>query len=257
MPGAAWARDVLHLRVGTTIAASGLADVLLPAFEKDTGLVVELTAGSSGLSLQDAREGRMDALLVNAPAAEEAFMADGSGIVRKTVMADHYVIVGPKDDPAGVAGARSASEAFKRIEHQGSTFVSRSDDSGNNQTELSIWRQAGVEPYGTWYFETGQGVADSLHVAEERQAYMLVDWSTWLKRAGDAGDGLTVLYDGSRDLPNRYCVIAVNPETQPGINLERAQRLVDWLTSPRAQTLIGDYQINGQHPFAPAHAGRD
>lgn len=247
----AHAQEVLRLRLGTSIVGSGIDSVLLPAFTKETGILIDVSASGAGPSLRDARSGGIDILFVNAPEAEAVFMEAGAGAIRKPVMADHYVLVGPKSDPANVAGAASAEEAFRRIARTQSPFVSRGDDSGDAQTELSVWRKAGIEPYGDWYFETGLGVTRSLGIATERGAYMLVDWATWLQAMADGVDRLALLLDGDSSLPDLFSVIAVNPSMNPSVNIDRAQRFVDWLTSEPAQALIRGYEINGTHPFKP------
>ena len=252
LASSAHAQEVLRLRLGTAIVGSGISKVLLPAFTRDSGMVVDVSAGGSGPSLRDARSGAIDVLFINAPEAEQAFMADGAGVMRKPVMSDYYIIVGPIGDPADVANARDAVEAFRRIARTQSNFVSRGDDSGNNQEELSIWQKAGIQPYGDWYFETGLGVSPSLDIASEREAYMLVDQATWLHARAAGKNRLKPVFDGSKTLPDLYSVIAVNPSEHPAVNLKRARRFVDWLTSRPAQDIIRQFQINGVHPYRPA-----
>jgi tungstate transport system substrate-binding protein len=248
----AHAQEVLRLRLGTAIIGSGISKVLLPAFTEDSDIVVDLSASGSGLSLRDARSGAIDVLFINAPDAEKAFMADGAGIIRKPVMSDHYVIVGPAGDPADVANAPNAEDAFRRIARTQSNFVSRADDSGNNQEELSIWGKAGIEPFGDWYYETGLGVIQSLATAADRGAYMLVDWATWLQAGASGKNHLKLVFDGSKTMPDVFSVIAVNPASHPAVNLARARSFIDWLTSEPAQELIRQYEINGEHPYTPA-----
>jgi tungstate transport system substrate-binding protein len=244
------AQEVLRLRVATALSGSGVMDVLRPAFTRDTGLIVQTSVAGSGRSLRDGMNGVVDVLFVNAPPAEAAFMAAGAGLTRWPVMRGHYLLVGPPDDPADVAHAAGAADAFRRIAGKAAMFVSRADDGGGHQREMAIWRMAGIEPYGDWYYEVGLGVQRSLAVAEERHAYMLVDEATWLNHG--KGQALAVLYRGDPAFEAVYSVIAVNPALDVAVNSGHARRFISWITSPPAQALIAAYEVKGVHPFQPA-----
>jgi tungstate transport system substrate-binding protein len=249
LPSGASAQEVARVRVSTAVAGSGIIDVLAPAFTRDTGIIVQVSVAGSGRSLRDGLNGTVDLLFLNAPDVEPAFMAAGGGVIRRSVMRGHYVLVGPAGDPAGVASASSAAEAFQRIQDSGSMFVSRADDSGGHQREMAIWRLAGIEPYGDWYYEAGLGVRRTLALAEERRGYMLVDEATWLNFGNQ--QTLTVLYRGVPQFDDLYSVIAVNPARDEAVNLDHARRFIDWIASPPVQELIGGYEVKGVRPFEP------
>lgn len=249
----AGAQEVLRLRVGTAVAGSGLVDVLRPAFTRETGIIMQTSVAGSGRSLRDGMNGAMDVLFVNAPEAEAAFMAAGAGLLRAPVMRGRYVLVGPPGDPADVAQAGGAAEAFRRIRDAAAMFVSRADDSGGHQREMAIWGQAAIEPYGDWYYEVGLGAWRSLAVAEQRGAYMLVDEATWLNH-GSPG-GLAVLLRDDPAFGTVYSVIAVNPALEPTVNVDHARRFISWITAPPAQALIAAYTVKGVHPFVPTGRG--
>jgi tungstate transport system substrate-binding protein len=244
------AQEVLRLRVATALSGSGVIDVLRPAFTRDTGLIMQTSVAGSGRSLRDGMCGVVDVLFVNAPEAEAAFMAAGAGLSRTPVMRGHYVLVGPPDDPADVAHATGAADAFRRIGDTACMFVSRADDGGGHQREMAIWRMAGIEPYGDWYYEAGLGVRRSLAVAEERHAYMLIDEATWLNHGN--GQALAILYRGGAALDAVYSAITVNPALDAAVNAGHARQFISWITSAPAQALIAGYEVKGVHPFQPA-----
>jgi tungstate transport system substrate-binding protein len=238
------------LATTTSTQDSGLLDVLVPLFEKETGYHVKPIAVGAGAAMKLGQQGEADVLLVHSPKDEAAFMAAGYGVNRHLVMYNDFVIVGPADDPAGIHGL-PALEAMKRIAAKQATFVSRGDDSGTNKLELSLWQQAGITPKGSWYVESGTGMGDTLNLANERRAYTITDRGTYLalKQRLD----LPILVEGDPVLINIYHVIAVNPARYKTINAAGAQAFIDFLLDPATQKVIGDFgrEKYGQPLFTP------
>ncbi len=242
--------SLLRLATTTTTANSGLMDYLIGEFSRDTGIDVHVIAVGTGMALRLGREGDVDVLLVHAREAEERFVIDGYGIDRREVMYNHFVIVGPRSDPAGVAGSPAAAEALRRIHDSQATFISRGDDSGTHRRELLLWRDAGRRPGGRWYREVGQGMGKTLQIANEIDAYTMTDRGTWL--AYRARLEINLLYANDNELFNPYGIIAVNPKRHPDVNYAAASRLIRWITAPPAQKLIDDFRVQGQTLFVPA-----
>ena len=243
----------LILATTTSTQDSGLLDVILPLFEKQTGATVEVIAVGSGQALKMGEDGNADVLLVHSPAAEKTFMEGQHGVRREDVMYNDFVIVGPESDPAGIKGTTDAVEAFKKIAASGAPFISRGDKSGTHSKELSIWTKAEMEPKGNWYISTGQGMGEVLTMAEEQQAYTLTDRATYLARTKD-GLKLALLIEGDKALFNPYGVIAVNPAKSDKINAELAQKFIDWIISVPIQEAIGRFGVAdfGQPLFVPS-----
>ncbi len=234
----------------TSTANSGLFDYLLPTFTKKTGIEVRVVAVGTGKAIRLARNGDADVLFVHHKPSEEAFVADGLGVARFDVMYNDFVMVGPKADPAGIKGLKTADQALKKISATKAAFASRGDDSGTNKKELSLWKSAGVDPKGasgTWYRETGSGMGATLNVASGMDAYSLTDRATWLKFK-NKGD-LTILVEGDAVLFNQYGIILVNEKKHPHIKTALGQTFVDWMVSAEGQTKIGEYQILGNQAF--------
>jgi tungstate transport system substrate-binding protein len=189
-------------------------------------------------------------LLVHDRAAEDAFVAAGWGVNRRDVMHNDFVIVGPVEDPAKVAAAGSAADAFGRIAAAGATFVSRGDKSGTNVKELDIWAKAGGKPTGKWYKEVGQGMGAVLTMSMDLKAYTLADRGTWLAMK-DKLPGMKILSQGDPFLFNPYGVIAVNPVKWPKANYLAAMQYIAWVTSPEGQKIVRDYKIGGEQLFTP------
>lgn len=232
----------LILATTTSTYDSGLLDYLLPAFEEKYGVKVDVIAVGTGQALALGRDGNADVLLIHDPVQEEAFMAEGHGIRREAVMYNDFVLAGPPTDPAGIRGMTRAVEAFQRIAATESPFISRGDESGTHNKEKKIWRQAGIAPGGAWYISSGQGMGDTLTMAEERQAYTLSDRATFLARARE-GLALEILVEGDPMLFNPYGVIAVNPNKGPHIQADLATRFIDWLISPETKAKIAEYGV--------------
>lgn len=243
---------VVRLAVTTSFQNSGLADVLLPEIERDLGLEVQLLVVGTGQALRLGRAGDVDAVLVHSRAAEEEFVAQGWGTHRREIMYNDFVLIGPREDPAGIAGAASAAEALKRIAAAEAPFVSRGDDSGTHRRERALWKAAGIDPTassGGWYREAGAGMGATLNIAAGMGAYVLSDRATWLNFGNK--DGLKILFEGDPALFNQYALIPVNPERHPHVKADLVAALEKWLTSEKGQSLIGAYEIGGEKLFVP------
>ena len=235
--GAGSDKGQMILATTTSTQDSGLLDELTPLFQEASGCSVKTVAVGSGEALELGEKGDADVLLVHSPEAEQEFMDGGHGVSREAVMHNDFIVVGPGDDPAGINGAGTAAEAFTRIAKAEAPFASRADGSGTNTKELSLWEAAGIEPKGSWYIETGQGMGETLTIASQKQAYTLSDRGTFL--ATDNLD-LELLNEGGEDLLNPYHVIVVEGE---GVNRECAQEYPDWIVSPEIQRRIGDFGV--------------
>jgi len=248
--------DQLILATTTSVKDSGLMDeVVLPAFkEAQPDIEVKLIAVGSGEAMSMGERGEADCLVVHSPAAEEAFMADDYGTLRLPVARNYFVIVGPADDPAGIADTDTATDAMKAIADNEALFVSRGDDSGTNSKELSTWESAGVEPSGDWYIETGQGMGETLRITNEKQGYTLSDIGTFLATQDDLD--LEILTKESDDLANYYSVIIINQNMHPTVNAAAAEMFANLLVHKDIQDALADYGTAefGQPLFAPNSA---
>jgi tungstate transport system substrate-binding protein len=246
------AADPGRLRLATTTSTedSGLLPVLNPPFEKLTGLKVDVIAVGSGKAIKLGENGDVDVVLVHDRKAEDTFVAQGFGINRRDVMHNDFVVVGPVEDPAKVAGTKVAAEAFSKIAAAGSVFVSRGDASGTNVKELDLWAKAGGKPTGKWYKEVGQGMGAVLTMSNDLKAYTLADRGTWIAIKGKL-PGLKILSEGDPELFNPYGVIAVNPQKHAGVNYMAALQYIAWLTSVEGQRIIREYTLGGQVLFTP------
>ncbi len=236
---AAQSHDVL-LATTTSTRDAGLLDSLLPVFERQSDYTVKVIAVGSGEALQLGRRGDADVVLAHAPAAERALVDSGYFVRRRLVMHNMFLIVGPPDDPADIRDMRSAVAALRRIDSLGAPFVSRGDHSGTHLRELELWRRAGVSaPAGVWYMESGQGMGQTLQMAEEKRAYVLTDIATYL--AWRDRVSLVPLVQGDPALYNVYHVIELNPKNAPRINVEGGRALADFFVAPATQQLIGEF----------------
>lgn len=232
---------VIRLSTTTSVNDSGLLPYLLPTFEKETGYTVEVQSAGTGAAIQKAIDGNADVILVHAKASEEEFIAGGYGVERLPFMYNYFVIVGPKDDPAGVKGSADAAEAFGKIKDSESKFVSRGDESGTHKAELKIWGE-GSEPSAetdAWYISAGQGMGACLTMASEQQAYCLTDKATFLSMKDELN--LDIVLEEGEDMKNTYSLIAVNPDKIDGLNTEGAQAFIDWMLGDEASELIAKY----------------
>ena len=249
--GCGSANDLI-LATTTSTDDSGLLDVLVPAFEEATGYHVKIIAVGSGRAMAMGRQGDADVLLVHVPKVEEAFVADGYGVNRQLVMHNDFVILGPADDPAGVRKASSALRALVAIVVTGASFMSRGDDSGTHQLELSLWEELTFDPtVEGWYGEAGSGMAATLQVTNQRNAYTISDRATYLTLL-DVLD-LEVLHEGDPRLLNIYHVMQVNPERFDAVNASGAEAFVAFLVSEEAQALIAGFGVErfGAPLFVP------
>jgi tungstate transport system substrate-binding protein len=256
-PAATTAAEEQRLIMATTTSTqdSGLLDFLLPDFEAQTGIEVDVVAVGTGQAIALGEDGNADVLLVHARAREDAFMEAGHGTRREDVMYNDFVIVGPATDPAGIQGMGNAAKALVKIAGANASFVSRGDDSGTHTKEKGIWAAAGIEPSGDWYISAGQGMGAVLTMADEQQAYTLSDRATYLARTLE-GTELKILVEGDPILFNPYGVIAVNPNKGAHIKAYLATQFIYWLVSLPAQEKIAQFGVDqfGAPLFTPDSA---
>ncbi len=233
----------------TSTEQSGLFGHILPMFEEKTGIEVRVVAQGTGQALETGRRGDADVVFVHSRPAEETFVAEGYGVERVDVMYNDFVIVGPSDGPAGVAGTSDVVAALAAIAEAEATFASRGDDSGTHQAELRLWAEAGIAPEGAWYRELGSGMGPTLNTAAQLPAYVLTDRGTWLSFANRGP--LEIVVEGDERLFNPYGVILVSPERHPHVKAEAGQAFIDWLVSDEGQQAIAGYAINGEQLFFP------
>ena len=240
----------------TSVENSGLLAHILPAFTKETGITVHVLAQGTGQALQTAARDDADLVLVHDPEAEQKFIAAGDGIDRRQIAWNDFIIVGPRSDPAHIAGSHDAVAALKAIAGSEAPFVSRGDKSGTDALEHRLWRAAGIDPAkidgGSWYRDIGGGMGAALNTAEAMNAYTISDRGTWLS-FGNKGE-LTVLVEGDPHLLNRYDVILLNPAKHPVPKQDLAKRFAQWLLSPEGQAAIGAYKVGGEQLFHPSAA---
>jgi tungstate transport system substrate-binding protein len=268
------ADKVLKMSTTSSTQSSGLLDVLLPVFQKDTGIRVKVMAKGTGAAIRDGMDGNVDIIFVHAKGREENFVADGYGLKRYPVMHNDFVIVGPVSDPAKISGMRNAAAALNKIAGSASKFISRGDDSGTHTKEQALWKETGLAmeiktqtvvkkgkkkeisislPAASekWYQSIGQGMGKTMTYADEKQAYTLSDRGTYIKfKYGKTpAVDLEVLCNGDQLLANPYGIIPVNPVKHPHVKIELARQLVDWITSLKGQQLINDYRLAGKQLF--------
>jgi tungstate transport system substrate-binding protein len=236
----------------TSTQDSGLFDYILPLFKTKTGIEVKVVALGTGQALDVARRGDADVVFVHAKAAEEEFLTQGFGVHRYPVMYNDFILIGPKDDPAGIFGSKDIVAAFETIKNKSAPFISRGDRSGTHIAELNLWKLAGIDvaaEKGTWYKSIGQGMGAALNIASAANAYVLSDRGTWLAFKNKAD--LVIAVEGDKRLFNQYGVMLVNPQKYPTVKKELGQQFIDWLISPEGQHSIADYKINGEQLFYP------
>ncbi len=236
----------------TSTEQSGLFPHLLPTFTKATGIDVHVVALGTGQALDLARRGDADVVFVHDRPAEDKFVAEGWGVGRRDVMYNDFIIIGPKSDPAKIAGTTDAAAAMRRIAESRQPFISRGDRSGTNMAELRLWKTAGVAPERlkeSWYKDTGSGMGPSLNTAASMDAYILADRGTWLSFKNPRD--LVIVTQGDKMLFNPYGVMLVNPAKFPNVKKEDGQKFIDWLVSPEGQDTIASYQIGGKQLFFP------
>jgi len=249
-PARAQSTNVI-LSTTTSTQDSGLLDLLVPMFEKKTGLSVKTVSVGTGQALALAGRGEADVALVHAPSLERKYVEEGKMQNRRLVMYNDFVIVGPEDDPARIKGTPKAVDALKRIAETQSRFVSRGDKSGTHLLELGLWKQAGIEPQGTWYIESGQGMGQTLGIANDRRAYTITDRGTWL--AFQKRIDLPILVEKDKPLLNIYSVMEVNPANGPRVNAAGGKAFADFMVAPETQAAIKTFGVAkfGQPLFVP------
>ena len=235
----------------TSTEQSGLFGFILPIFKMKTGIDVKVVAVGTGQALDIGRRGDADVVFVHDKPAEELFVQEGYSTKRNEVMYNDFVLIGPKSDPAKVAGGKDIQAAFQKIASAQAPFVSRGDKSGTHAAELRYWKGAGVavSPSQGWYKETGSGMGPALNTASAMNGYILADRATWLsfKNRGD----LTIVVQGDPKLFNQYGVMLVNPTKYPSVKKAEGQAFIDWLISKNGQDVIASYQIGGEQLFFP------
>jgi tungstate transport system substrate-binding protein len=243
-------RNVI-LSTTTSTQDSGLLDVLIPLFEKQTGYIVKTVSVGTAQALALAAKGDADVALVHAPSLEKQYVADAKLLNRRLVMYNDFVIIGPKEDPAKIKSAKTALAALKLIEQSKSRFVSRGDNSGTHNLEKSLWKEAGIQPKGDWYIEAGQGMGATLGIANERDAYTITDRGTLLALGKRVN--LPVLIEGDKALLNIYSVMEVNPANGPRINTAGGKAFADFMVAPQTQNVIKNFGVDkfGQSLFVP------
>ena len=250
LPAAAQERSIT-IASTTSTEQSGLFGHILPVFTRETGIAVRVVALGTGQALDVARRGDADVVFVHDRAAEERFVAEGFGGPRRHVMFNDFILVGPANDPARIAGT-DVSAALRRIAEARAPFVSRGDRSGTHAAELRLWQQAGIDPAagrGQWYREVGQGMGPALNTAAAQNAYLMADRGTWLSFRNR--QDLKILVEGDTRLFNQYGVMLVNPQRHPHVKAADGQRFIDWIVSPAGQAAIASYRINGEQLFFP------
>ncbi|MBR0706486.1 extracellular solute-binding protein [Bradyrhizobium liaoningense] len=236
----------------TSTEQSGLFGHLLPLFSKAEGINVKVVAVGTGQALDIGRRGDADVVFVHDRPAEDKFMSEGQGVKRFDVMYNDFVIIGPKSDPAQIAGSKDVTDALRKIAAAKAAFISRGDKSGTHAAELRLWKEAGVDLSAgkdSWYREIGQGMGPALNMASSSNAYLLSDRGTWLS-FGNRGE-LTVLTEGDKRLFNQYGVMLVNPAKHPNVKAQDGQAFIDWLVSPKGQQAIAGYKVGGEQLFFP------
>jgi tungstate transport system substrate-binding protein len=251
---AVFAADVLKMATTTSTDNTGLLDYLAPQILNDTGIELQWVAVGTGKALELGKNCDVDVLLVHAPASEKKYVADGYGVDRRQIMFNDFVIIGPKDDPAGVKG-KNITEFFKTVAAKKAKFASRGDNSGTNKKEIILWQEAtiNVPDKEQWYIQTGQGMINTINIAAERDAYTLTDRGTYIKYEANlkGNPPLVILVEGDASLRNQYSIMPVNPQRCKDAKYDLATKLALWFVSPEAQKLIGDFKLIGKQLFTP------
>ncbi len=244
IPSILQASEVIKCASTTSTRNSGMLDYLLPLFKKSTGIDVQVIAVGTGAALELGKKGDVDVVLTHAEDLEKQLVDEGYFIDREEIMYNDFVILGPSNDPAGVKSTRKVVDAFKKIREAKANFISRGDNSGTNMRENRIWAMTGSMPerINAWYLAVGQGMAKTIRIAAEKQAYTLTDRATWYAMEDKDKLGLTITLEGDPVLYNQYGVMIVNPKNFDHINYQSAMNFVIWLTSPEGQEAIGNFR---------------
>ena len=253
---------VLRMATTTSTDNTGLLDYLQPFVVDQLGIDLQWVSVGSGAAIKHGENGDVDIILTHDPAAEDKFEQSGAGINRKYIMYNDFVLIGPKDDPAGIKGL-PAAEAFKKIADSGSVFASRADKSGTHSAELVLWANAGVQAPDKeqWYLATGQGMLQTINIAAEKKGYTLTDRGTFItyesKGISELAVQLVILVEGDESLYNQYSIMTVNPAKHPNTNQELATKFTDWLISPKTQELIANFTVQDKQLFFPNAAEKN
>jgi tungstate transport system substrate-binding protein len=248
------AQDNRSIVVASTTSTqdSGLFEYLLPIVKRQTGISVRVIAQGTGQALDTGRRGDADVVFVHAKPAELKFLAEGESLKRYPVMYNDFVLIGPRNDPAHVAGTSDIAKALQAIATNKSAFISRGDNSGTHMAELALWKVSGIDidkDRGQWYKSVGQGMGAALNAASAIDAYVLSDRATWIHFKNKAE--MRIAVQGDKRMFNQYGVMLVNPEKHPSVKKELGQRFIDFLVSPAGQRDIASYQIDGEQLFYP------
>ncbi len=240
----------------TSTENSGLFKHLLPIFQQRTGIQVRVVAVGTGQALDMGKRGDADVVFVHDEAKEIALVKEGWFVGRKEVMYNDFVLIGPKADPAKLAGGKDVLAALQKIAGATAPFVSRADKSGTHAAELRYWKAAGIDiaaRKGPWYRETGSGMGPALNTAAAMGAYILADRGTWLsfKNRGE----LAILVEGDRKLFNQYGIMLVNPAKHAHVKKDLGNAFIGWVVSPEGQSAIAGYKIGGEQLFFPNAQG--
>jgi tungstate transport system substrate-binding protein len=236
----------------TSTQDSGLFGHILPLFKANTGIDVKVISQGTGQAIDTGRRGDADVVFVHAKSQEEKFVADGFGVRRFDVMYNEFILIGPKDDPAGIKGGKYIVPALRTIQAKGAPFVSRGDKSGTHAAELALWKLAGRDPAGSkpsWYREIGQSMGAALNTSAAMGAYVLSDRGTWLSFKNKLA--LMICVEDDKRLLNQYGIILVNPEKHPHVNKVAGRVFIDWIVSREGQAAIAAYKIHGEQLFFP------
>jgi tungstate transport system substrate-binding protein len=243
-------QDHIILQATTSTDNSGFFTYILPLFEKDTSIRVDVVAVGTGQAIKNAKNGDGDLLLVHEKELEEQFVADGYGSKRFDLMFNDFILVGPVDDPANVRDADNIYKAFEKIYERRARFVSRGDNSGTHIKELKIWNEAGIRNLNVeqeWYFESGNGMGATLNMAVQDSAYTLCDRSTWISFKNKSNH--TILLADIKNLINHYGIVLLNENKYPKLNHSGARKLSEWLLSKKGQSAIAGFKVNNQQMF--------
>ena len=254
IPANLLAAESIRVASTTSTLHSGLIDYLFPLFTKSSGIEIELTTVGTGEALELGKNGKVDAVLVHAEDMEKQLVEEGFFIDREDVMYNDFIILGPKNDPAGINNSSNVPEAFRKIRNTKSPFISRGDNSGVNMRENRLWASSGRMPSRSnkWYVSTGKGQQECIRLAAEKGAYTITDRATWLAMEDRDTLQLAILVEGDKALFNQYGVMIVNPSMHRGIDYRLAMNFVIWLTSKEGQKAIGDFTDNqGNRLFTP------
>ena len=247
-------KNELMMATTTSTDNTGLLDYLIPFFKQETGITLKWTATGTGKALRLGQNCDVDVLLVHAPPAEKAYIANGFGKDRREIMYNDFVIIGPKADPAGLKG-KDISRALSAIKTSKAFFISRGDDSGTNKKERLLWKNAGIAlpDKEKWYVQTGQGMLATINVTQEKNGYTMTDRGTYIKYQDQQGGEapLTIMVEGDDILLNQYSVLTLNPENCPNAEYDLALKFSDWMASDSAQTKIGEFRLLGKTLFIP------